>query len=201
MISSIILASGFSTRMKQDKLLLPIKGVPMILRVAEAVVDSHVDERILVYRKSEINQLVGHCLTKAVYNPNASRGQSEAVKLGLQHISQASECCLFFMGDQPFMNALIINEIIDLWKSNPEKIVVPLYGGIPGNPVLFPSRYHPLLMKVSGDHGGREVIKNHLDAVVFLEISDEKAGLDADTHSEYIRLLSDQHNNSHDDKE
>lgn len=173
----------------------------MILRVAEAVFESNVDERILVYRKTEINQVVGHCLTKAVYNPNASRGQSEAVKLGLHHVSQTSECCLFFMGDQPFMNALIINEIIDLWKSNPEKIVVPLYGGTPGNPVLFPSRYYPFLMQVTGDHGGREVIKHHQDDVVFLDISDEKAGLDADTHSAYIGLLSDQHKNNHSDKQ
>ena len=173
----------------------------MILRVAQAVFESHVDERILVYRKSGINQLVGHLLTKAVYNPKASRGQSEAVKLGLHHVSPTSACCLFFMGDQPFINAATINEIIDLWKGNPEKIVVPLYDGTQGNPVLFPRRYYPSLMKIKGDHGGREVIKNHQDAVVFVEISEKKAGVDADTHAAYIRLVSDQHDNNQDDKE
>lgn len=197
MISAIILASGFSTRMKQEKLLLPVEGVPMILRVAQAIFESHVDERILVYRKNDIKQLVCHYMTKSVHNPYASRGQSEAIKKGLYHIARTSECCLFIMGDQPLINAATINEIIELWKANPDKIIVPLYGESPGSPVLFPSRHYPTLMKLKGDRGGREVIKKYEDDVIFKDINDEKAGLDADTHAAYISLVSDQHGNKH----
>jgi len=189
LISGILLASGFSTRMEQEKLLLPVEGVPMIVRVAQAVSKSQVEEHILVYRKSEIEQLVRKSITKAVHNPSAATGQSESIKAGLHHISKNSKCCLFFMGDQPYINALVINEIIAAWEVQPDRIIVPLYGDNPGSPVLFPKHYYQALMEIHGDHGGREVVKKHLDQVVFIEIKDQKAGLDADTYSAYINLM------------
>lgn len=197
MISGILLASGFSTRMGQEKLLLPVEGVPMILRVAQAVSESQVEEHILVYRKSEIEQLVRKRITKAVHNPSAVLGQSEAIKIGLHHISGHSKCCLFFMGDQPYLNASVINEIIAAWEVQPDKIIVPLYGDNPGSPVLFPKHYYHALMEIQRDHGGREVVKKHLDQVVYKEIKDQKAGLDADTYTAYINLMPGKKHDDH----
>jgi molybdenum cofactor cytidylyltransferase len=196
-ISGILLASGFSTRMGQEKLLLPVEGVPMIARVAQAVSESQVEEQILVYRKREIKQLIHKSITKAVHNPSAVLGQSEAIKIGLHHISGYSKCCLFFMGDQPYLNAAVINRIIAAWNHHPDKIIVPLYGDNPGSPVLFPARYYPSLMEIQGDQGGREVVKKHLDHVVFIEIDDQKAGLDADTQTAYTNLTGQKHDDNH----
>ncbi len=197
MISGILLASGFSTRMGQEKLLLPIDGVPMIVRLAQAVSESQVEEQILVYRKSKIKQLVLTYITKAVHNPSASLGQSEAIKAGLHHIAENSKCCLFFMGDQPYLTASVINEIIEAWKLQPDKIIVPRYGENSGSPVLFPNPYYQALMQIKADQGGREVVKKHWNEVVFKDINDLKAGLDADTYSEYNSLATGKSHNDH----
>ena len=55
MITGIILASGFSRRMKgEEKLLLKVDGIPLIERVIRTAQASRVDDLILVYRKDEI---------------------------------------------------------------------------------------------------------------------------------------------------
>ena len=46
MITGIILASGFSRRMKADKLLIDIEGSALIERVIKACVDSRLDDII-----------------------------------------------------------------------------------------------------------------------------------------------------------
>ncbi len=56
MITGIILASGFSNRMKRDKLLMEIEGIPMVERVIQSSIKSKLDEVILVYRVNEVKK-------------------------------------------------------------------------------------------------------------------------------------------------
>ena len=58
MITGIIMASGFSKRMKTDKLTIEIEGMKIIERVIEATISSKLDKIILVYRTEEI-RLIG----------------------------------------------------------------------------------------------------------------------------------------------
>jgi len=87
MITGIILASGFSKRIKEEKLLLKVEGVPLVERVIRAAQTSLIDELILVYRRDVIKEIGRHYDLQAVYNPHAERGQSEAVKVGIAHFS------------------------------------------------------------------------------------------------------------------
>ena len=57
MITGIILASGFSRRMKADKLLIDIEGSALIERVIKACVDSRLDDIILIYRSEEVKKI------------------------------------------------------------------------------------------------------------------------------------------------
>ncbi|MDW7671445.1 MAG: nucleotidyltransferase family protein [Bacillota bacterium] len=189
MISAVILASGFAVRMEREKLLLPIDGVPMILKVAHAVAVSSVDETILIYRREEVKEAAGCCVDRTVHNSAAYDGQSEAIRLGLRSIHPKSSACLFIMGDQPLIQAEMINTLIKSAVNAPGKILVPLYGNRPGSPVLFPNVFWPELMQLRGDEGGRKVIRAHPDRVAQIPVAMETAGLDVDTWEEYQELL------------
>ena len=189
MISAVILASGFALRMEQEKLLLPIDGIPMIQKVAQSVAASHVDETILIYRRKEVKAAVERYVDRTVYNSGAHDGQSEAIRLGIRSIHPKSSACLFIMGDQPLIQAEMINTLIESAVNAPGKIVVPLYGNLPGSPVLFPNTFWPELMQLRGDEGGRKVIRAHPELVVQMAVAMETAGLDADTWEEYQELL------------
>jgi molybdenum cofactor cytidylyltransferase len=84
----------------------------------------------------------------------------------------------------------IINKIIHTYKGNKKGIIVPLYDGKRGNPVLFSVKYREQLLSLEGDIGGRKIIQNEMENVCFENIYDKAAGLDIDTWEEYLNYVN-----------
>ena len=68
---------------------------------------------------------------------------------------------MFMVGDQPFLNPSTINILIDTFQQDPHSIIVPVYNGIRGNPVLFPAAMKEVLLTLEGDRGGRVLIEKY----------------------------------------
>ena len=51
-------------------------------------------------------------------------------------------------------------------------IVQPRYGGVPGNPVVFPARFAAELMRCVGDVGARTVLRTHPEQCRALDVDD-----------------------------
>ncbi|SDZ08533.1 nucleotidyltransferase family protein [Tindallia californiensis] len=188
MITAILLASGFSRRMGTEKLLLPIENQPMIERIAKTFYQSDVGEVLLIYRNSAVREAAQRYVHHAFFNPLAERGQSEALKLGLQKASSKSQAYLFAMGDQPFLRTEMVNRLLQIHDHYPEKIIRPVYGSKPGNPVLFPRLFKDELLQLRGDEGGRSILKKNPEKVIECRFSDKDAGCDADTVTNYKEL-------------
>lgn len=188
MVTGIILASGFSRRMNKNKLALTIEGIPIIERVILAGINSNLDEILVIYRDLSVEKIADQHKIKSVYNNNAIAGQSESIKLGLENSHQRSEAYLFLMGDQPFITAEIINQIIQAHLDNKKNIIVPMYDGKKGSPVLFPDQYKEKLLAIEGDSGGRALIMDENNRVHYENIQDKRAGLDIDTWDEYLQI-------------
>jgi len=95
---------------------------------------------------------------------------------------------MFMVGDQPFLNPLVINTLIAIFKENPRHIIVPVYNGKRGNPVIFPSQFKNDLLTLSGDGGGRIIIEKSRNSVKLVEIGDSSVGCDIDTQEEYEKI-------------
>jgi molybdenum cofactor cytidylyltransferase len=188
MISGIILASGFSKRMEQEKLLLPVAGIALVERVLRAARASRLDEVILVYQKAEVEKIGRKYGITAVHNSRAAEGQSAAIKLGIDAAGPETDGFMFMVADQPFLNPSIINLLIDTFQQDPHAIIVPVYNGIRGNPVLFPSTLKEELLILEGDRGGRVLIEAMPDRVKLVSIEEELAGADIDTAEDYRRI-------------
>jgi molybdenum cofactor cytidylyltransferase len=172
MMTGIILASGFSRRMGKEKLLLKVNGIPMIERVIMAAQSSHLDELIIIYQRDEITD----------------EGQSAAVKLGIQSSHPDTEGFMFLVGDQPYLDPSTINKLIALFKRDRTSIVVPLYNGAMGNPVIFPATAKKDLLLLKGDCGGRRLIEQMRDIVKLVEIEKSIVGMHIDTEEEYKNI-------------
>jgi molybdenum cofactor cytidylyltransferase len=189
MISGIILASGFSRRMKREKLILPIGGVPMLERVICAAMASDLDEVLLVYNKEEIRALGERHGLSLVYNAHPENGQSAAVKAGVNHANQASIGFMFLVGDQPFVSADTINRLISVFNTEKSRIVAPVYGTQRGNPVIFPSALKQDLLALEGDQGGRAIMDQMQSLIRLVAIQDEREATDIDSVENYQRLI------------
>ncbi len=188
MISGILLASGLSRRMKQEKLILPVGGVPMLERVIGAAKASDLDEVLLVYNKEEIRALGEKHGMSLVYNAHPEDGQSAAVKAGVRHVNQESVGLMFLVGDQPFLRAATINRLISVFNSNPSRIVVPVYKTRRGNPVIFPSSLKQDLLLLEGDQGGRALLERMQSLIRLVPIPDELEATDIDSFETYEKL-------------
>lgn len=68
-----------------------------------------------------------------------------------------------------------------LRHSSSTRIVVPLYRGERGHPVIFGRQFWPAPAQLQGDQGGKQVIQSNLRACIMIEVDDPGVRLDVDT--------------------
>jgi molybdenum cofactor cytidylyltransferase len=83
------LAAGQSRRMgARNKLLLDVGGQPMVRRVAEILLTSHVDARIAVlgHEHPAVAEALGGLPLRIVFNRDYASGQMSSVRAGIKAI-------------------------------------------------------------------------------------------------------------------
>ncbi|GMQ60000.1 molybdenum cofactor cytidylyltransferase [Vallitalea sediminicola] len=187
MITAIILAAGFSRRFGSEKLLLKLNDKSLITHVIDTVIKSEFKEIILVYQNEEIKKIAEKYKIKHIYNGLSINGMSSSLKCGISKASE-TDAYMFINGDQPFINNEIIETLIKTFYKTEESIVVPRYSGKRGNPVVFSSKWKKEFMNVTGDVGGRNIIKNNPNEVYYLDMTENKYNLDVDTQKDYLTI-------------
>jgi molybdenum cofactor cytidylyltransferase len=186
LISAVVLAAGSSSRMRGPKQLLKLGQTTILGRVVKTFNDSKVDEVVVVLggnpRLEKGIQLKG---ARVILNRKSSSGLSSSIKAGLEAVDSSSEAVLFGLGDKPFVKAETVNRIIESYLSSGSGIVVPVYRGRRGNPVLFAREFFKELGSISGDVGGKTVIRKHRDRVLKVDVEDEGILSDIDTLSDF----------------
>lgn len=188
MVSGIIMASGLSKRMGQDKLLMTYEGRPIIDWSLEAVEKSSLSPKLVITGNEEIKAVALKRNLSVVINERGHLGQSESIKLGVRNSSEA-EGYAFIAGDQPFITSAFLNELIKEFQQQKDKIIVPVYRGTMGNPVIFPKKFAEELLRLQGDVGGKAILSKYKEYIHFKDIEDEKILKDIDTKEEYLKLI------------
>lgn len=181
-ITAIILAAGSATRMKQNKLKLEIGGERILDRVAAAVQAAGFHEVLLVVNEAWPAAYPG---IRTVVNPEASEGAASSIRWGVSSSSEDTSGYAFIMGDQPFLTTATLAALIQEFKENPLNILQPRYQGKSGSPVIFPAFLKPELLRLTGDTGGRAVIKAHPELLRLVDFEDEGELMDIDTMADY----------------
>lgn len=188
-ISGIILASGLSKRMGENKLLLPVGGIAVIERVIKAASGSMLAEVVLVCTDEEIASIGRRYGATIVNNPAPQLGQSQSVVHGTSNSQPDLEGLMFLVGDQPFITSSIIDSLIESFSKGKYSAAVPRYNGHRGNPVIFSSELREKLLGLSGDAGGRSILDGLDGGIAVVEFDSAVMGLDMDTHEEYEAVL------------
>lgn len=185
MISAIVMASGFSRRMGENKLLMDFNGKTIIENTFEVLKKCDFKEVIVVSQYEEVLKIANKYQFKFVLNDNAQIGQSESIKLGIRN-SGKCDGYMFFVGDQPLINNDDVKELINEFGENKEYIVIPRYDNKTGNPVIFPACLKNNLLRLKNDEKGKKVI-NEYDKIKYVNVS-KYTLLDVDTKLDYENL-------------
>ena len=180
------MGSGESKRFGSNKLLKKINGVPMIEILLKKLSELPFKKIIVTYKDREIFDICKKYPVIPVKNERYFLGQSESIKLGTAYIE--NEDMIFFTGDMPFLTVDTIKKIISkLWENS--CITIPCLKEKRFSPVAFPNRYKEELMKLSGDTGGREIIKKeNINSLNFVKFNSKREFIDIDTEEEFEKI-------------
>ncbi|WP_082234593.1 nucleotidyltransferase family protein [Halobacillus massiliensis] len=191
----IVLAAGLSSRMDAPKMLLPFRGKTLVRSVIEQAINSTLDEVVVVVNP-DVAGLVNEAripgVRKVILNSRANRGLSTSVQAGLTTLPEHAEAALFLLGDQPYITEREINKVIERYKKTRNSSIYQSTSfGVRGHPVLFHRELFGELFSVSGDEGGRSVIKKYNQQVELVEMSTNHL-FDIDTKGDYEKVLSEE---------
>jgi len=193
MICGIILAAGEGKRMGKVKLTLPLGDKQLIEWVLQAVKLAPLDKYFLVVRPEDKEMIkIGESWgAEIVLNPEYRSGMSSSIRKALDQISsEVVEGIFILLGDQPLINPSIIYKMLKAFTPGKREIVVPFYKDKQGNPVLFDNYWKEGLMKLSGDVGGRSLLKANPENIKRVKISDRAVIEDINSEEDYFRIQS-----------
>ena len=194
-VAGVVLAAGRSTRMgSRNKLLEKVDGVAMVARVVDALLATRLDP-VVVVLGFEANRLRGAIRDRpveVVVNSAFAEGQGTSVAAGIRALDPDGVTgALIALGDMPFVASPHIEALLEAFdRHGPERICIPVVDGRRGNPVLWGSKYFEDLARLTGDVGGRALLKAHAADVVEVPLGDDAVHLDVDTPEALHELLS-----------
>ncbi|MFV0269963.1 MAG: NTP transferase domain-containing protein [Draconibacterium sp.] len=186
----LILAAGESTRMKQQKLLMPWNGKTVVETTIEKAMASEADEVLVVTgsHRSEIESLLKPLDVKIVVNESYQDGMLSTVLCGIKTIPSAVDAVLVMLGDQPMIQTSVINRIIEIHQKEGAKIILPVWEEKRGHPVLFDLQFREEMFGLKGNPGLRELLQRYPNDVKELEVDTSEIVEDLDTQEDYQKL-------------
>ncbi|HYM40330.1 MAG TPA: NTP transferase domain-containing protein [Thermoplasmata archaeon] len=190
-VTAIVLAAGSSTRMGQPKPLLRIAGRPLLAQVLATVRKSQAAETVVVlgHEASRVRAEMPLKHVAVVVNPDYEAGMSTSLRSGVHAASRTSNAFLIVLGDQPYVASSTLDRLIASWHPNGPRILIPVFRGRRGNPVLLDRSLANELDTIHGDVGCRALFGNHADEILEVPVEDPAILVDLDT-PEQVETLS-----------
>lgn len=184
MIHMILLAAGSARRFGEDKLVWLVDGKPMICHILEKLtVLAAVNQWdvTVVTKEGPVAEVVRQYPANTVLNPDHENGISTSVRHGLLSLPDDDAPAMFFVADQPWLNAETVEGLVCGFLKSKMKCGCVIHNGETGNPCIFSSELFCELMQLDGDRGGKRVLMHHIDECYFHEVPDAHQLTDIDT--------------------
>lgn len=191
-IIGVVLAAGMSKRLGRPKQLLEVGGKALVVHVADAALESTLDEVIVVtgHESDAIEAALGTRNVRFCRNARFADGQSTSLVAALEALTVDADAIVVLLSDQPTVASLVIDRLLAKRRGTRASIVMASYGGTLGHPVLFGRELFGELRAIQGDQGARDVIRRHRLAVEMVDGGAVMPPPDVDTEEAYAALLA-----------
>lgn len=180
---------------ERTKQLLPFKGEPLLAHTVKTGLAAGFSPLILVlgYEADRIKNALSPYTVDITFNPDYTGGMATSVLRGLDRLNAAGPVkgAFFLLGDQPLVRTETLATLRKAALKLSGGILIPTFKGRRGNPVYFDARFFPELKQVTGDQGGRLLVKKYARAVKKIAVNDPGICLDIDTPGDYDSLCCD----------
>ena len=189
-IAAVILAAGMSSRMGGAKQLLRLGEHTLLEHVLENVRTSGVGDLVLVlgHAAETIRKSIDAKNLNIVVNDAYREGMGSSLRTGVSALPAEIDGAFIVLADQPFVQPGTLRLLMDRYRESNAQIVIPMYKGFRGNPVLLDRSVFPEVMALTGDIGCRAIFGNHLEGIVKVPVEDLGILLDVDSPEDFDRL-------------
>lgn len=187
-----MLAAGESRRMGRPKPLLPFAGWTVLEEVLDKLRQAPLDGIIVVlgHRHEDMRPLVRGRNVRTVVNERHAEGMLSSVKAGMLRASGESKAFLLALVDQPFVRVDTIRLLLDAYWRGDKGIALPRHKGETGHPVVVDLKYRDEILRLTGPRGLAELMDNHPEDIVMVDVDDEGVLRDMDEMADYQREVS-----------
>jgi molybdenum cofactor cytidylyltransferase len=175
MTALILLTAGYSQRFGMPKALATIGKRTIIESTQHMLIDSLVDEIVVVIGASceKIKPFIlNHKKLKVVYNKSYNLGQTSSFKAGLEICSKQCDGFLLLPVDFPFVCKETIDFLITQFHEKSALILIPAYYGRLGHPPVFSASLRNEFLDLNNNEGCNVIANRHPNEVQILSVED-----------------------------
>jgi molybdenum cofactor cytidylyltransferase len=185
-IAAVVLGAGRSRRMApHNKLLVADRtGKTMIARVVDNVLSSNARPILVVvgHMAEQVEHALGGRPVRYVHAADYAEGLSASLKAGIAAVPPECAAAVVCLGDMPLVTGRMIDRLLAAYDPDEGRLIVlPVFHGKQGNPMLWDRRFFPEILEISGDSGARFLVGKHMEAVAEVEMADDAVLRDFDT--------------------
>jgi CTP:molybdopterin cytidylyltransferase MocA len=191
---AVIAAAGLSGRMGAFKPLLPLGGVPLIGRVIGALREGGAEDIAVVTGRDArlLEEALGAYGLNFIHNRDYTRTDMfHSAALGFEFMAERVDGLFFTPADMPFFGAAVARLLAERLRQGAEHIVIPVYRGKRGHPIVMLSQTARELIRHKNSDGLRGAVNAYDGPKALLETDDRGILYDLDTPEDYHRAVRD----------
>lgn len=202
MISAVVLAAGYSSRMGSFKPLLPVGGVPALERLIAGIKEAGVKNIAVVtgYQNELLQPVIrsmsgdGIVIVEA-HNAGFDSGMFSSIQTGIAKVREVfpdSQGCFLMPVDCPLIDSKVItalrDAVTDPGSDTDGCFAVPVFEGKKGHPLYVPAEYYSEICSYDGPGGLKGITDKYWDRMMRVPVEAEGCILDMDTPEGYREI-------------
>jgi molybdenum cofactor cytidylyltransferase len=175
MLAAVILSGGASRRMGSPKALVPYQGRLFLEHLLHVTAHEEIGVRRVVLGADAraIAETVALRPDEIVVNEDWEKGQLSSIQAALRSLPVATDGMLLCLIDHPLVSRELVSNLIERFYSSGKAIVLPVYKGRRGHPVIFGATLYEELLAAPLETGARAVVWAHGDEVSEMDTIEE----------------------------